>query len=203
MDCLTIAREVVCEWSQTFLLLELQAGQAALLCFVPSHGKERQVPALFGREVLGFSQNLLCLSSVTAEWRVRRAAPSSCAPDCSRRLVAGSAVRMEWIYPGHKLRLVKRTKMSFKINCTSWTNRCGLFVVNSCAPGRGERPPAAWLGRVLGSCSAFLTSSRLFLGFWTGSLASCNLQNQLLTTIYLKNLSWPTLYWKAEQNPKQ
>ncbi|KAM4907675.1 GTP-binding protein Rheb isoform 2-T2 [Sylvia borin] len=44
-----------------FLLLELQAGQAALLCFVPCHGKERQVPALFGREALGFSENLLCV----------------------------------------------------------------------------------------------------------------------------------------------
>lgn len=55
---------------------------------------------------------------------MRRSVPSkepayTCATDCSHGLVTRSAVRMEWIYPGHKCRLVKKTEMSFKINCTS------------------------------------------------------------------------------------
>lgn len=155
MDCLTIAREVVCEWSQTFLLLELQAGQAALLCFVPSHGKERQVPALFGREGLGFSQNLLCVFLCNRWVKGAQTRPEFLRYGLFTRTCDWERCQVEWIYPGHKRRLVKRTKMSFKINCTSWTNQCGLFVVNSCAPGRSERPPDAWPWTVQGPCTAF------------------------------------------------
>lgn len=47
-----------------------------------------------------------------------------------------------------------------------------------------------------------LTSSKLFLGFWTGGLASCNLsslETSYLQLYILKNCSWSTLYWKAEK----
>lgn len=73
-----------------------------------------------------FRQPALCFSSVTVkshgvkDMRICPEGPAcTCAADCSRGLVTRNDVRMEWIYPGHKRRLAKKTKMSFKINCTS------------------------------------------------------------------------------------
>lgn len=129
--CLTVAWEVGCERSAPFLLLELQAGRVAHLCFAPVRGKEAQGPPLIWRGRLGFSvrQPALYFSSVTKSYGVKgtQICPSNgpvytCATGCSRGLVMRNAFRMERIYPGHKRRLAKKTKMSFKINCTSQTN---------------------------------------------------------------------------------